>query len=60
MHLNQNIHLYFFATIVQLNDHEIDWNHDTGLLIIKTWGKNKFKKFANFLLWEKLGFSLEN
>ena len=37
MHLNQIIHLQntFCATKIQINDHEIDWNHDTGLLIKK-------------------------
>ena len=35
----------FKNTKVQINDHKIDWNHDTGLLIIKTWVKNEFKKF---------------
>ena len=35
----------FKNTKVQINDHKIDWNHDTGLLIIKTWGKNELKKF---------------
>ena len=34
MHPNQIIHL-FCATKVQINDHEINWNHDTRLLIIK-------------------------
>ena len=32
-------------TKLQINDHRIDWNHDTGLLIIKTWGKCELKKF---------------
>ena len=51
----------FWAREIQINDHEIEWNHDTGLLIIKTWGKNEFKKFAIF--WHtycrycQLGFS---
>ena len=35
----------FKNTKVQINDHNIDWNHDTGLLIIKTWGKNEVKNF---------------
>ena len=35
----------FKNTKVQINDHKIDWNHDTGLLIITTWGKNELKKF---------------
>ena len=40
-------------TKIQINDHKIDWNHDTGLLIIKTWGKNELKISA------QLGFSSE-
>ena len=40
----------FCATNVQINDHEIDWNHDTGLLIIKTWGKNELNKICDFFI----------
>ena len=44
----------FKNTKAQINDHKIDWNHDTGFLIIKTWGKNELKKF------DLARFQLEN
>ena len=35
----------FKNTKTQINDHEIDQNDDTGLLMIKTCGKNELKNF---------------
>ena len=37
----------FKNTKDQINDQTIDWNHDTGLLLIKTWGKNELKNFGS-------------
>ena len=56
--MNLNQIFTFKNTKVQINDNKINWNHgwnhDTGLLIIKTWGKKWVKKIS-----VQLGFSSE-